>query len=158
MRIAVVSDTHGDPWAIRECIEAAGKVDAWIHLGDNTRDTEELQQTGVPVYAVRGNTDFGAIEPLEQVITLEGKRIFLCHGHLYAVGADPYRLNLKARELECDAALFGHTHVPFLDESGHVTLMNPGSPSRPRQGSRRCMGFIRINGDDLDASLRPLEP
>lgn len=156
MRIGVISDTHGDPWAIQACIEAAGRVDAWLHLGDNTRDAEDFQRTGAPVYGVRGNTDFAALEPWEQVVQLEEVRLFLCHGHQYAVGADPYRLALRAQELACHGALFGHTHVPFLDESGAVTLLNPGSPSRPRQGSRRSMAILSICGSKLDVTFQYL--
>ena len=32
MRIGIVSDTHGDSYAIRRVIEQAGRVDAWICL------------------------------------------------------------------------------------------------------------------------------
>ena len=55
MRIGIVSDTHGDSYAIRRVIEQAGRVDAWIHLGDNTRDAEAFGKDGTPVYSVAGN-------------------------------------------------------------------------------------------------------
>lgn len=156
MRIAVLSDTHGNAWALEACVRAAGHVDAWLFLGDNTRDTAALEATGAAVYAVRGNTDLGAAYPVERVVELGGKRIFLCHGHTYGVNGGLTRLALRARELGCQAALFGHTHIPFLDETGPVVLLNPGSPTRPRGGSKRCMGLLRIAGEALDAELMPL--
>lgn len=85
MRLGVISDTHGDRWAIEECIQLAGHVDAWLHLGDNVRDTKTLEATDVPVYGVRGNTDFGTSQVTERIVELGGKRLFLCHGHTYGV-------------------------------------------------------------------------
>ena len=156
MRIAVISDTHGNKWALESCIQAAGKVDAWFHLGDITRDTYALEKTGVPVFAVRGNTDFMMDEPLERIVEMGGVRFFLCHGHTYQVGNSLYRLSCKAQECNCEAAFFGHTHIPMLEERGPVVLMNPGSPTSPRGGSNRCMGIVHIHGGILDAGLLPL--
>ena len=156
MRIGVVSDTHGEEWAVKACILAAGHVDAWIHLGDNVRDTGPLEETGVPVYVVRGNTDLGNICPAEEVIELGGKRILLCHGHQYGVGSGLTRLALRAEELKCACALFGHTHIPLLEEGGPITFMNPGSPARPRGGSRRSMGTHSIRQGQIDGCLIPL--
>lgn len=153
MRLGVISDTHGDRWAIEECIQLAGHVDAWLHLGDNVRDTKTLEATDVPVYGVRGNTDFVTNQVTERIVELGGKRLFLCHGHTYGVEAGLTRLHLRAKELGCHAVLFGHTHVPLLDEGGDVTLLNPGSPSRPRGGSRRAMGLLTIRGPVLDGEL-----
>ena len=111
MRLGVISDTHGDRWAIEECIQLAGHVDAWLHLGDNVRDTKTLEATDVPVYGVRGNTDFGT-KPDGAIVELGGKRLFLCHGHTYGVeaGLDPAMTFIGAMD-SCHAALFGHTHV-----------------------------------------------
>lgn len=153
MRLGVISDTHGDRWAIEDCIRLAGHVDAWLHLGDNVRDTKLLEAAGIPVYGVRGNTDFGTNQVTERIVELGGKRLFLCHGHTYGVEGGLTRLYLRAKELGCDGALFGHTHVPFLDEGGDVTLLNPGSPSRPRGGSRRTMGMLTIRDQVLDGEL-----
>lgn len=102
---------------------------------------------------MRGNTDFGTSQVTERIVELGGKRLFLCHGHTYGVEAGLTRLYLRAKELGCHAALFGHTHVAFLDEGGEVTLLNPGSPSRPRGGSRRAMGLLTIRGPVLDGEL-----
>ncbi|MEA5060330.1 MAG: metallophosphoesterase [Clostridia bacterium] len=156
MRIAVVSDTHGDAWAIAACIRAAGAVDAWIHLGDYYMDAKSFATGGKPVVAVCGNMDALSAGPRERVVELGGKRIFLCHGHSYGVKLNLQRINLRARELECEAALFGHTHVPFLDEEGDILLLNPGSPSQPRGGSRRSMGLLTIQGNALEGELLPL--
>jgi predicted phosphodiesterase len=33
--------------------------------------------------------------------------------------------------------ILGHTHVPMVERAGSVTVINPGSPSQPRDGDRR---------------------
>lgn len=154
MRIGVISDTHGNEWAVSACVAAAGPVDAWIHLGDHASDAKALLAGGKPVYGVCGNMDVpSAASPRERVVELAGQRLFLCHGNNYGVKSSPLKVLLRARELGCAAALFGHTHIPFLDEGGDVLLLNPGSPSLPRGGSRRCMGILTLGGKYPEAEL-----
>ena len=156
MRIGVVSDTHGEAWAIRACLAAAGSVDAWLHLGDYIRDANDFASTGRPVYAVGGNMDSMTAGPRERVVELGGIRIFLCHGHNFGVKSSLLRLTLRAQELACDVALFGHSHMPYLDEGGKLLLMNPGSPSFPRGGSRRSMGLLLIENNVAEGEILPL--
>ena len=153
MRIGVVSDTHGVEAAAAACIAAAGNVDAWIHLGDYISDAKAFEAGSKPVYAVCGNMDSLHSGQRERVVELGGHRIFLCHGHTYGVKIGLFRLSLKAKELGCSAALFGHTHIPFLDEGGDIMLLNPGSPSQPRGNSKRCMGLIIIEGNSIEGEL-----
>ncbi len=39
--------------------------------------------------------------------------------------------------LPYDFVILGHTHVPMVERAGSVTVINPGSPSQPRDGDRR---------------------
>ncbi len=153
MRIGVVSDTHGEEWALRACLAAAGAVDAWLYLGDYVSDSVILEAGRKPVYAVCGNMDSFTAGPRERVVELSGARIFLCHGHNYGVKDSPLRVALRARELGCGVALFGHTHRPLLDEDGGFLLMNPGSPSFPRGGSKRSMGILTLGGKYPEGEL-----
>jgi putative phosphoesterase len=43
----------------------------------------------------------------------------------------------KFADLSYDLVCFGHTHVPFVERSGEVLVVNPGSPSQPRDKDRR---------------------
>ena len=47
------------------------------------------------------------------------------------------RLRAEAKERGMQIAMFGHTHRPLIDQSGPVTLINPGSLSYPRQEGRK---------------------
>ena len=132
MRILVVSDTHGDRAAMDRLLDKEHDFDRIFHLGDNYRDAGYLAgSTAKPVECVPGNCDFeraaGTI-----LVTVGGKRFFLTHGHNYGVGYSLTRLCLAAQEKEADAVLFGHTHRPVLDWYGAMTVLNPGSLSRPR--------------------------
>lgn len=137
MRIGVISDTHGSVYAIENAIKAARTVDAWIHLGDYYRDANLLGNTGVQVYAVKGNCDLTEDAPAEAVIEMGEIRIFIAHGHTYQVKSTLKRLANRAEELYCGAALYGHTHRPAYEMIGSLKLLNPGSPSQPRGGGRQ---------------------
>jgi len=52
----------------------------------------------------------------------------------------------KAKELEVDIMIFGHTHRPFLKEVGGIVLLNPGSPTEPRFSPP---SFAEIVVDDI---------
>lgn len=168
IRIGVISDTHGSIGALRACLSHAGEVDGWFHLGDYASDAKRLGELTVkPVYSVLGNCDsFSFIEPeenvfpmrqktvaSERVVTVDGVRIFLCHGHRYDVDFDTYRLSCRAEELNCAAALYGHTHRGELSAFGRVLTLNPGSPSRPRGGSKQSFAILEIEGGDVNARI-----
>lgn len=150
MRILVVSDSHGNIASLHAAVQLAGEVDCAIHLGDYAGDSRALSKmTGVPVYAVRGNCDFSREYEPEQVISLEGVRIFATHGHKYDVGTGVYRLALRAEEMGCDIALYGHTHVSAIEAQGHLLIVNPGSPSQPRMGRKRSVAVLELAGKDV---------
>lgn len=54
----------------------------------------------------------------------------------------------RLADMPCDFIILGHTHIPMVERAGDVTVINPGSPSQPRDGDRR--GSYAI----LDLSLR----
>ena len=86
------------------------------------------------LYAVRGNCDFSSLYPAEALEVFEHNLIFFCHGHHYGV---KYTLDDFARAVKDRGAaigLFGHTHLPTLEERDGVTLFNPGSIGAPRFG------------------------
>jgi putative phosphoesterase len=153
-RVGIIGDTHGDRFAIAQCQAAVGQVEAWLHLGDYARDAELLRAEGTEVFSVAGNCDYAG--QTERVVCLGGVRIFMAHGHRYGVNDSPARLVARARELHCTVALYGHTHVPLLDEGGDVLVLCPGSPSRPRGGSKRYMGLLVIREGTAEGELVPL--
>lgn len=154
LRILIMSDSHGRnenvELAIAQVREEIGEFQMLIHLGDvgDAREIESL--AGVPCYIVRGNTDYDAKLLNANVIEAGGHRIFATHGHLYQVDMRLDLLRFAALENNCDIAMYGHTHVPYLEEDpDDVTILNPGSISKPRQADHRYT-YMVMEIDDED--------
>ena len=151
MKIVVFSDSHGKCASMKKIIERNKSADLFLHLGDGADSFLSLaSEMGVFARAVRGNCDVwsgSASIPFTDIFTVEGKKIFMTHGHLHSVGASRERLILSARENEADIVLYGHTHVKenlYIDcFEKPIYLMNPGSIERPRDGSY-SFGYIEI--------------
>lgn len=154
LRIFIMSDSHGRnenvELAIAQVREEIGEFQMLIHLGD-VGDARELESlAGVPCYIVRGNTDYDAKLLNANVIEAGGHRIFATHGHLYQVDMRLDLLRFAALENDCDIAMYGHTHVPYLEEDpDDVTILNPGSISKPRQADHRYT-YMVMEIDDED--------
>lgn len=130
----VFSDSHGRLDHLLAVMKKYPDAEAVFHIGDIYHDAERLRRaTPHPVYIVRGNGDYAGDLP-EQIITeFAGKKIGLCHGHRYLEygGVDAFRY--WALEQQVDIAMFGHTHVPYLEQGEELVLLNPGSITIPRQ-------------------------
>ena len=133
MKACVFSDSHGYAGNMMNAVRLE-KPDAVFFLGDGESDIAELETEfpDLDVYIVRGNCDFRSNRDSTMIVTTDGVRIYMTHGHLSDVKYDS-RLELltsQALEAEADIALFGHTHRQNLTENLGVTLLNPGSAGR----------------------------
>ena len=130
MRILVFSDSHTDVGICSSLIKKLPQADMIIHAGDHISDARKLEQIfpDIQFKYVAGNCDF-AVAPSEMTVDAEGKRIFLTHGHGYAVKYDyDYRTIIdKGSSENADLVVFGHTHVPVCDFSKTPPILNPGS-------------------------------
>ena len=150
-RILVFSDSH-DRLALCEKTIKNVPCDLILHAGDYARDAQELKKRfpDKELIYVRGNCDIHAYAQDDEIIELDGVRIFLTHGHKYAVKyEDSYRtLTAAARAKDCSVAVFGHTHEAYTDENDGVLLLNPGS-------ARFSYGVIEIeNGKPKACVIR----
>jgi uncharacterized protein len=149
MRILVVSDTHGNVKSVLRYIEKAEAFDMMVHLGDYTDDGRTISaMTGIKAVIVKGNGDYGDEKYLdEEILELGSKKVLITHGHGYGVKRDLGSLFYRAKELDVDAVLFGHTHIALSIEHEGVALFNPGSASEPRLGAKPTIGVITVSGD-----------
>jgi putative phosphoesterase len=156
MRIAVVSDTHSHSFSINKIYEYIQDADMMIHLGDNVEDVETLEKSFKgKILNVRGNCDYNSFVPKERLEVIEGKRIFMTHGDRYNVKYDLLRLKYRAKEVEADIVLFGHTHEYLeLHEEG-IWFINPGSAALPRDSSRSIV-MLEIADNKVQISHRKI--
>ena len=91
----------------------------------------------------------GQESPLFLVVEAGGKRLFCSHGHRYGVKSGTEMLRSIARDNNCDAALYGHTHERYIACEDGIDIMNPGSCSCPRDGNKPSYGYIDITENGI---------
>lgn len=142
--ITVLSDTHGNRRALEKLDTVLSESDYIIHLGDTSGDGAYLRHMyGAKTFVINGNCDSMKLGENELVIDIEDVKIFATHGHLYSAKQTLLKLAERAKSLDCNIALYGHTHAAREDVIGGVTLINPGCMTRYSQNSY-C--YLVING------------
>ncbi len=155
MKILIVSDTHGNNRYLYNVLASVKGLDEMIHLGDIgaalNNNIEEVSK--MPCFRVRGNTDGSDVMLPEESIVMVGRhKAFITHGHLYGVNYNYNEICHHARSVGCDTVMFGHTHVPLIEEYNGMQLINPGSISQPRQADGRHTYIIATVDDDGEVS------
>lgn len=133
-KVLVISDTHGNTDNLDKILPLVKPLDQLIHLGDVGRDADYIEVVAECACCfVAGNNDFYSTLPKERLIKLNGVPVFLTHGHYYYVNSRKDFIRSAAVQRGARIALFGHTHVPYLEEDDTILVANPGSLSLPRQ-------------------------
>ena len=159
-RLVIIGDTHLPRFG-RELpaslVDAIADADRILHVGDHTASFMlDLLEALAPTDAVAGNNDppelvrrLGTL----RVVTVEGIRIGMTHGHLGPGRTTPDRAfrSFAGSEPRPDAIAFGHSHQPAVERRDGIWLLNPGSPTdRRRQPS---FSFLHVEVDGME--LRP---
>lgn len=79
MRILVVSDSHGDSYALESVVNKNSSAEIIVHCGDGADEAKEikLRHPDKMVVSVRGNCDFCTDAPTTEIFSAEGKKILL---------------------------------------------------------------------------------
>jgi len=152
IKIIVFSDTHGNIDGARFVLDKI-QPDVIIHLGDLGSDADDIHYCypNIIMHAVHGNSDPQKNHPLEKLINIGERNIYLTHGYQFDVKYDFYlRMKLRegsdivryAKRLNADILLFGHTHIPYESIIDGIHVLNPGT--------RSTYGVIEINGERVD--------
>jgi len=148
MKILATSDTHGDVKPLEELVNRyANRVEIVLHMGDYSSDLLDLQPKypWLTMVAVAGNMDYYGDD--EKVLVLNGRKVFMSHGHFRGVKRGLSSLFYYAKEQGVDVCLFGHTHFQEMFMREGILFMNPGSLVEPRGGSRAGFGLIEISDE-----------
>lgn len=156
MKVLVMSDTHGYIFNARQAIDRNPNIEMVLHLGDYCRDAEQLSQLypNIKFEYIYGNCDIGIGSICaEKTIEIEGKRIFMTHGHKYSVKWDYNRILEKAEMDKAEIVLFGHTHVSVIDNAKNILIINPGSISESRSNKPESYAILEISKDKIKSGI-----
>ncbi len=146
LKIGVISDSHQMYSNIDLGMKYLKDVDLIIHAGDNYKDATYITNNyNINALAVGGNCDIDGIE--ERIELINNKRFFITHGHKYGVKMNINRIFYAGRQNNSDIVIFGHTHIPFYAVEEGMVILNPGSISLPRGGSKKSLSIITIEND-----------
>lgn len=164
MKILVVSDIHGSLFYTKLFLDKANSIkpDKTIILGDlyyhgpRNSLSEEYNPSEVAkllneynltheMIVIKGNCDAEVDEMIsnftffeEEEIIEFNKRILLTHGHRKNIS------NLNG--VTEDILIYGHTHVPLIENCDGVLCLNPGSISLPKHDSKNSYMILDDNG------------
>ena len=128
IRIGVMSDSHGRLSYVTRAVREMGRVDWLVHLGDHDSDASEAGKVSdAPLAVVCGNCDWFSNFPAERLLELGGVRVLLTHGHKQNVKEGLTALSLKAEAMNAQLTLYGHTHIPNVENDGACVFVNPGA-------------------------------
>ncbi len=131
MRLIVCSDNHGLYGPLQKLLENYPEAEAFLHCGDIQIAPENVQEFTV----VAGNGDSVRDYPESLIVEKAGYRILLVHGHQFSYFNRTEAIAKRAKELGCQIACFGHTHVFEKQEIDGVLCLNPGSMNYNRDGT-----------------------
>lgn len=151
-RILIVSDSHGLTKELNALSERhLEEVDLMIHCGDSQLMSDEPSMSGF--LAVRGNCDLDARYPLERIEELNGKKVYVTHGHKYSVKTSIMSIYYRAREVNADIVCFGHSHVLGAEKIGDILFINPGSILLPRERREKTYVILEIVKEKMRLSV-----
>lgn len=135
MKYLVVSDSHGDRDVLSQLVKQyRHQVDYFFHCGDSELD--ENDRLWDIMIGIKGNCDLANIVE-ERSFNTGDDNLYVVHGDELVGDGDLLTLALNAESNGANIALYGHTHVPYVeyDKERDILLVNPGSISLPRQQS-----------------------
>jgi uncharacterized protein len=155
---AVVADTHM-PRRARSLPEGLiphlQRADLILHAGD-LMDPALLEDLAAyaPTRAVRGNLDppeAGLPETLE--FDFGGVRVAMIHDSGTKRGR---RSRMQRRFPEARIVVFGHSHIPWLEDQDGLLLLNPGSPTDRRRQPDHTFALLWAEDGEVAAEILAL--
>lgn len=128
------------------------KTDLILHAGD-LMDPVLLDELAAyaPVRAVRGNLDPpDARLPETLEFELGGVGVAMIHDSGNKKGR---RNRMRRRFPEARIVVFGHSHIPWLEDEDGLMLLNPGSPTDKRRQPDYTFALLRVEDGKPSAEI-----
>lgn len=155
---AVIADTHIPrrartlPENLLPHLKQANLI---LHAGDLMDLTLlSVMASYAPVRAVKGNLDPPELK-LPEVLQFEfgGARIAMIHDSGRKKGR---RSRMKRRFPEARVVIFGHSHIPWLEDAEGLLLLNPGSPTDRRRQPEHTFALLWVEEGEVRAEVLTL--
>lgn len=155
MLVVILADTHiprrarSLPEAMIPHLERAGLI---LHAGD-LMDPALLDTLAgyAPVKAVRGNLDpqeAGLPEILK--FDLHGVPVAMIHD---SGPKRDRRVRMRRRFPKARVVIFGHSHIPWLEDEDGLLLLNPGSPTDKRRQPDYTFALLNVEDGAARAEI-----
>lgn len=159
--IGVISDTHIPQRGARlpdAVLRHFEDVELILHAGDlSTLAVLDQLSAYAPVEAVQGNVE----EEEEVVMKLPIKRSLVVGGceigmvHILGERKD-YTRNARRQFPSARVVIFGHSHIPWLEDANGLLLLNPGSAMDRRRQPHCTLARLTITDGEPSAEIIPL--
>lgn len=149
-KIIIFSDTHGYMRKI-PFLKNINEYDYFIYLGDGIDEVAKWSlnnNLANKFIAVTGNCDYAPDIPRQSLFEIEGVKIFITHGDIYNVKSNYQKILDKAKSINADIAMFGHTHYADNQLIDGIYLFNPGS-IMPRGRDFASVGYMEIKDNKI---------
>jgi putative phosphoesterase len=157
MRVGVLSDTHipsRAPGIPSRVVEVFDGVDLILHAGDvSVRAALDDLAALAPVHAVAGNIDDPSLQaqlPAQLRLDLGGVTVGMLHDSGPSKGR---RERMRRRFPGARVVVFGHSHMPVVEDRDGLMLLNPGSACDPRRAKVPTVAILEIAGGEVSAEL-----
>ena len=158
MLVVVLADTHirrrakGLPGGLTLHLESADLI---LHAGDLlVEDVLYELEAYAPVRAVRGNVDGWDVR-LPETLEFEvgDVPVAMVHDSGPKKGR---RERMKKWFPGARVVVFGHSHMPLLEDEDGLMLLNPGSPTQRRRAPEHTFALLRVEEGEVGAEILAL--
>ena len=159
-RVGVISDTHIPTRAARvpdAALRLFEDVELILHAGDlsSLAVIDQLAAYAL-VAAVQGNvelTEVVAALPIKTDLMVGGCSIGLVH---ILGDRAHYGRNARSEFPSARIVVFGHSHIPYVEDRDGLLLLNPGSATDRRRQPACTVAILTITDGEPTAEIIPL--
>ncbi|HEX6819269.1 MAG TPA: metallophosphoesterase family protein [Ktedonobacterales bacterium] len=160
-RIGIISDTHIPKRAPRvpdAALRHFENVELILHAGDlSSLAVVDQLSAYAPVEAVQGNVESAEVMralPIKRELVVGGCVIGLVH--ILGERAH-YQRNARREFPTARVVVFGHSHIPHVEETPDLLLLNPGSATDRRRQPVCTLAMLTIEEGVPRAEIISLE-